>query len=1125
MTFTRLLWRNLLYHRRGNLAVLLGVAIGTAVLVGALLVGDSLRGSLRGLALRRLGWVDEALVVPRFFREDLAKELQDAGAAERVCPALVLRGSVGSASKVAIYGVDARFLPEGDWLPAPGSADEVVFLNGPLARALNATDGDKVTLRLQKAASVPRETLLGGKKAEDVVEKITTLKVRVLPDDAPGSHFSLVPSPEAPRNAFVPLARLQEELKHQSKVNALLAAGGGADLDERLAGKLTLTDWDLTLRPSGQGDYLSLESPRLILEPAAEKAVHAAKLRAAPTLVYMANTIAVTGRSGKVEVPYSVVAAINLNAPGDLEQTIRKTISSLTKDEILLTDWGGNPFKAAKGDRVTLEYYRPEEGRLETQTRSFTVAAVLKMEGPLDDRGLTPQVLGITDRVPSRWEAPFPLDRTRLKTADDAFWRRHGTTPKAYVSLAAGQEMWKSRFGDLTSLRIEPSGRSRSRLADEITAQLKPSQGGFVFERVKESALAASRGGGFDFALLFLGFSFFLIASALLLVGLLFRLNLDRRAGQVGVLLATGFTRKTVRNLLLAEGTVLAAVGGLLGVGVAVLYADFLLGRLRGWWPGGLEEAVLQLHVTFPSLLIGYAAAVAVSALTVAWAVRSLGRIPPRALLQGQTTDEQEPAVAPRSRWGPRLAIVSLAGAVACLAAGFVVRNPEAQAGSFFGSGMLLLAAGLASLTAWMRGTRHATVSGHGAGAVAHLGIRNAARHPVRSLLTAGLLASAAFLLVGVESFRRHAGDDYLRRDSGSGGFALVGESDLPVFLDLNSEDGHTELVNKLILQWQDQGLDQETRDRNEEHVRALLREVTFYSFRVRAGDDASCLNLYEPRRPRILGVPASLIKEGGFAFASLREKTGEPWRLLQGDAADGIPVFGEQNTVTWMLKSGLGGTIRVPDWQGTSRTLRIDGLLQDSIFQSGLLMSEKNFLDLYPDTQGYNLFLIRVPPGRETEVRELLGTALLDRGFEATPTRERLEAYLAVENMYLSTFQALGGMGLLLGTLGLAVVLLRSVWERRGELALLRALGYRRGTLGWLVLSENSFLLLLGLGLGTLAALCSVSPHLVVSGGSVAWLSLLGMLGLALIVGLLASAAATAATARAALIPALRRE
>src|SRR5438046_2457567 len=87
MTWRRLLWRNLFFHWRGNLAVLLGVAVGTAVLTGALLVGDSLRGSLRDLTLRQLGWVDQALVTGRFVRERLAEELD----APQVCPALLLQ--------------------------------------------------------------------------------------------------------------------------------------------------------------------------------------------------------------------------------------------------------------------------------------------------------------------------------------------------------------------------------------------------------------------------------------------------------------------------------------------------------------------------------------------------------------------------------------------------------------------------------------------------------------------------------------------------------------------------------------------------------------------------------------------------------------------------------------------------------------------------------------------------------------------------------------------------------------------------------------------------------------------------------------------------------------------------
>src|SRR5205807_8462050 len=165
-----------------------------------------------------------------------------------------------------------------------------------------------------------------------------------------------------------------------------------------------------------------------------------------------------------------------------------------------------------------------------------------------------------------------------------------------------------------------------------------------------------------------------------------------------------------------------------------------------------------------------------------------------------------------------------------------------------------------------------------------------------------------------------------------------------------------------------------------------------------------------------------------------------------------------------------------------------VEGLLQDSVFQSSLLVSEENFLRLYPGHQGYNYFLLEVPAGREEEVRGLLERSLADLGFEVTPTARRLESYLAVENTYLSTFQALGGLGLILGSLGLAVVLLRGVWERRAELALLRALGYRRGTLGRLVLAENGFLLLVGLAGGTVSALLAVAPHVLSGAGSVPW-------------------------------------
>src|SRR5262249_51036596 len=151
---------------------------------------------------------------------------------------------------------------------------------------------------------------------------------------------------------------------------------------------------------------------------------------------------------------------------------------------------------------------------------------------------------------------------------------------------------------------------------------------------------------------------------------------------------------------------------------------------------------------------------------------------------------------------------------------------------------------------------------------------------------------------------------------------------------------------------------------------------------------------------------------------------------------------------VGWMLKKKLGDVFELPNEQGRPVKLRIVGLFKDSIFQSELVMAESRFLSLFPGQEGYNFFLIQTPSGQQGEVKMLLETALADRGLDVKLSRQRLAQYLAVENTYLTTFQALGGLGLLLGTLGLAVVVLRSVWERRGELALLRALGFRQRAL-----------------------------------------------------------------------------
>ena len=116
MTLGRLLLRNVVFHWRGNLAVFLGVAVGATVLTGALFVGDSLRGSLREHSLRQLGWVDQALIANRFFRDGLDREIGGPPSA----PVILLQGTVRKAGgpepagprrsvKATVLGVGERF--------------------------------------------------------------------------------------------------------------------------------------------------------------------------------------------------------------------------------------------------------------------------------------------------------------------------------------------------------------------------------------------------------------------------------------------------------------------------------------------------------------------------------------------------------------------------------------------------------------------------------------------------------------------------------------------------------------------------------------------------------------------------------------------------------------------------------------------------------------------------------------------------------------------------------------------------------------------------------------------------------------------------------------------------------
>ncbi len=242
------------------------------------------------------------------------------------------------------------------------------------------------------------------------------------------------------------------------------------------------------------------------------------------------------------------------------------------------------------------------------------------------------------------------------------------------------------------------------------------------------------------------------------------------------------------------------------------------------------------------------------------------------------------------------------------------------------------------------------------------------------------------------------------------------------------------------------------------------------------------------------------------------------------------VPVVLDMSTAIYSLHlSGVGGQLVIRDSADQPVTLQVVGLLKNSVLQGNLLVSEPNFLEMFPDVGGYRYFLIE--PGANAavadsaEIPRVLESTLSADGFDVVEAQDKLAAFLAVQNTYLSTFQSLGALGLLLGTVGLAIVQLRSVLERRGELALMRAAGFRPRRLVEMVVCENGMLLLGGLLVGLAAAAVALLPQWAPQGASVPWLTLLVLLGTIAVVGLLAGWLATRSAVRAPIVAALRGE
>jgi ABC-type antimicrobial peptide transport system permease subunit len=1045
MTSRSFISQGLRHYRSAYLGVLLGSALGAMVLLGALFAGDSVKSTLRQIAEQRTGRTTLVLAGgENFFRARLANDLPG------TAPVLQLRSQVDTPSgrstgQVNLFGVTPEFWKFASGDTTPPTLDKRSWaINRELARTLDLSPGDTLVIRLGKPGLASRDAPLSGEPEELITVRGTVAEIRE--DDAMG-RFNLQATQLPAPAIFLPIEALAAAIERRDSANLLLFQEtlSTEEATARIRKSAQLADYGLSLLDIPLSAATEIRTDRIFIPTLIEEKLRALLPESRPVLTYLANTIAANGK----ETPYSMVTGIDPAAVPFLPD-------DLAPDQTVLNSWEAEDLAAKPGDTVTLSYFILGSGnQLIEKSSDFRVHSIVPLEGAAADKLWMPDFPGIAEADNSAdWTSGLPLDLGRIREKDETYWDDHRGTPKAFITHEAARNMWSNRWGNATSLRL-PAGETY--LERRILDTLTPADAGLLIRDIAtESQSAASS--PVDIASLFLSMSFFLILAAVALTAMLFRFNVEQRNHESGLLAALGIPAKKILRWRLLEGLVVVTMGSALGALLAFAYTRGLLLFLESIWNRG-DDRMFRFHASTASIVVGVIGFVFLMMITIWFVTRRQAKRSASLRLESGSEEILRSGKS-HARWiAPAAGVIGVAALLGSKMIG-------AQ-GAFFLAGFSFLIAGLAlfRVTGAPRSAPSLTI--------AHLARLNIARRPTRSLVVVGSLAAGLFLVVSVTAFQKHGGGDWQDRASPSGGFAFWIETTTPVHRS-SASDSTTDILNLG---------DQRTK----------LGDIL--PFRIGTGDDASCFNLNSVTRPRLLATDtAALEQRGSFTIKSTAPGIEPTWKSLR--EGDTLRAFIDETTLMWVLKKKPGDRIDYTDEQGNTFPLEIAGTLTASVFQGSFIVDEQRYLERFPSTGGYQLFLAETSNDL-TETRNILQSALTDLGATVTTTSERLAAFNSVENTYISIFNVLGGLGVILGAAGLGIVTARNLAERQHEFTQLHQIGISRKIIRSLIIRETRQFILWAIAIGLLAALISVLPALPATGllTTLSWITALAIL------------------------------
>ncbi|MCW3785276.1 ABC transporter permease [Plebeiibacterium sediminum] len=565
--------KNLVFYARYFKLVGLAILISVAVIVGSLVIGDSVRSSLINRVNERLGDTQTVVFAHQsFLNNDFCEDSIFGSSARGI---LLTNGFIsvnGSLLPVMVWGVN-------DMEISNGSAK----VNEALYQELNFQPGNAIVLRLPAQGLVPSGSLF-------VTENYTTslrLELSTIVNAEHGGNISLKNEQTLPLNIFVSREELAETMGVHGKINLILSDLNvtSADIEKK---------WNYSisgLSISQHHNFKEITSDRVFLQKEVLANIQHNNSSINRIYSYLANSIDLN----KSSIPYSFVSAV------DQYQN-----EKLKRDEVILSDYTAKRLNANVGDQVNISFYISQDFKtLQSDSVLLRVKKIVPLSELRSDSTLSADFPGISDvdRC-TEWDSDLPINMDLITPEDEHYWEMYNSTPKAILPYEAIANKWGNDYGYATAIRVYDSAANLK--------SLTPDMFGVQTFHPRESGIYAAKN-GVDFAGLFMSLGFFIIISAMLLMIIPVSEMMIQRKSELQLLNALGYTPQKLKKMIWLESAPVVLVSSIMGVIAGVIYTAVIMWLLGTYWKGATHTEGFSVYPHWITLIAGLLTGILIS--------------------------------------------------------------------------------------------------------------------------------------------------------------------------------------------------------------------------------------------------------------------------------------------------------------------------------------------------------------------------------------------------------------------------------------------------------------------------------------------------------------------------------